>query len=55
MEIELRFYPVGNCYGATLKTASGDTQVYLNGIDPLDAILSLLRRCFCSNKESKSL
>jgi hypothetical protein len=46
MEIELRIYPVGNSYGATMKTASGETFVYLNGIDPLDAILSLLHRCF---------
>jgi hypothetical protein len=52
MEIELLFYPVGNCYGATLQTASGVIQVYLNGVDPLDAIHTVLRRCFCSTKES---
>jgi hypothetical protein len=50
MEIELQFYPVGNYYGATLKTPSGETKVCLNGRDPLDAILSLLCRCFSPNR-----
>lgn len=46
MEIEIYFYPVGNYYGATLKTIKGETRVFLNGLDPLDAIAKVLQSCF---------
>jgi hypothetical protein len=46
MEVEICVYPVGNSCGATLKTASGQIFIYLNGEDPLDALLGILHRCF---------